>query len=276
MICISPMAPFGDTAFTWPRLSTRITARIQLSGMPNRRDASAIYPLSGLTGLVAATGADCVFTDAAKTALIEPPVIASTIAVMIKLRTRTPPPSRRERAIVLASVKGKARAPAREMPIGTKGLTDFRSNKGIGCAGRARMASRRLMAAGGAIPQQIECRSLVVGLEQICADRLPEAGIVKRQGDIGARLFPGAFPARANFWADLGAINIAEMDAIVRRVLRISLVDGNQNEFGIERERAETPRDACLGALECADLSHGDVLSIEGWETVQRVGARHW
>jgi hypothetical protein len=44
MICISPIAPFGDTAFTWPRLSTRIIARIQLSGMPNRRDASAIYP----------------------------------------------------------------------------------------------------------------------------------------------------------------------------------------------------------------------------------------
>jgi hypothetical protein len=40
------------------------------------------------------------------------------------------------------------------------------------------------------------------------------------------------------------------MDAIVRRVLRISLVDGNQNEFSIERERADAPRDACLGALE--------------------------
>jgi hypothetical protein len=71
------------------------------------------------------------------------------------------------------------------------------------------MTSRRLIAARRAIPQQIELRSLVVGLEQIGADRLPEAGIVKLQGDIVARLFPGAFPARANFWADLGAINIA-------------------------------------------------------------------
>src|SRR5216684_8971793 len=161
------------------------------------------------------------------------------------------------------------------MPIGTKGLTGFRSNKGIGLAGRARMASRHPVAAWRAIPQQIERHSLVVGLEQIGADRLRKAGIVKLQGDIVARLFPGAFPARSNLWADLGAINIAEMDAIVRRALRISLVDRNQNQFGIERERAETPRDACLGALECADLSHGDVLSIEGWETVQRVGARH-
>src|SRR5258708_36997550 len=143
------------------------------------------------------------------------------------------------------------------MPIGTKGLTGFRSNKGIRLAGRARMASRRVIAARRTTPQQSECHSLVVGLEQIGADRLPEAGIVKLQGDIVARLFPGAFPARSNLRADLSAIVIAEMDAIVRRVLRISLVDGNQNEFRIQRERADAPRDACLGALEYADLGHG-------------------
>ena len=57
-----------------------------------------------------------------------------------------------------------------------------------------------------------------------------------------ARLLPGAFPARSNFWADLGAINIPEMDAIVRRVLRVSLVDRNQNQFRIERKRACAPR----------------------------------
>ena len=62
--------------------------------------------------MVVTIGVDCVFPDAAETALIEPPVIASTIAVMIKLRARAPPPTGRERAIVLASVKGKARAPA--------------------------------------------------------------------------------------------------------------------------------------------------------------------
>src|SRR6267142_4008302 len=43
-------------------------------------------------GLVVTIGADCVFTDAAEAALIEPPVIASTIAVMIKPRARAPPP----------------------------------------------------------------------------------------------------------------------------------------------------------------------------------------
>src|SRR5216684_7160051 len=147
------------------------------------------------------------------------------------------------------------------MPIGTKGLTGFRSNKGIGLAGRARMASRHPVAAWRAIPQQIERHSRLVGLEQIGADRLRKAGIVKLQGDIVARLFPGAFPASSNLRADLGAIVIAEMDAIVQRVLRISLVDGNQNEFRIEHERADAPRDACLGALECADLCHGMSLS---------------
>src|SRR5580692_4160055 len=120
------------------------------------------------------------------------------------------------------------------MPIGAKGLTGFRSNKGIGPAGRAHMASRLLMAARRTTPQQIELRSLVVGLEQIGADRLPEAGIVKPQGDIIARLLPAAFPARSNFWADLTAFVIPEMDAIVRRVLRISLVDRNQNQFRVE------------------------------------------
>ena len=111
------------------------------------------------------------------------------------------------------------------------------------------MASRRLIAARRAIPQQIECRSRVIGLEQIGANRLPEAGIVKLQGDIIARLLPAAFPACSNLRADLGAIVIAEMDAIVRRVLRISLVDRNQNQFRIERERAMRPERPVLVRL---------------------------
>src|SRR5258705_6396561 len=104
------------------------------------------------------------------------------------------------------------------MPIGTKGLTGFRSNKGIGRAGRTRMASRRLIAARRTIPQQSEYRSRVIGLEQIGANRLPEAGIVKLQGGIIARLLPAAFPACSNLRADPVAIVIAEMDAIFLRV----------------------------------------------------------
>ena len=36
MICIRPMAPLGEIARTSPKLSARITARIQVAGMPNR------------------------------------------------------------------------------------------------------------------------------------------------------------------------------------------------------------------------------------------------
>jgi hypothetical protein len=45
MTCIKPIAPADDTAAGFPALSTRITARIQAWGTPNRRDASAIAVL---------------------------------------------------------------------------------------------------------------------------------------------------------------------------------------------------------------------------------------
>lgn len=41
MICIKPIAPFGDIACTSPKLSARITARIHVVGMPKRCEASA-------------------------------------------------------------------------------------------------------------------------------------------------------------------------------------------------------------------------------------------
>src|SRR5215207_5365911 len=41
MICIKPIAPLGDSARGSPRLSTRMTARIQDGGIENRREASA-------------------------------------------------------------------------------------------------------------------------------------------------------------------------------------------------------------------------------------------
>jgi len=47
MICISPIAPFGETARTSPALSIRITARIQFAGMLNRCEASATKAVKG-------------------------------------------------------------------------------------------------------------------------------------------------------------------------------------------------------------------------------------
>ena len=49
MTCISPIAPFGETARASPKLSTRITARIQLSGMWNRCAASVTKTAKGRT-----------------------------------------------------------------------------------------------------------------------------------------------------------------------------------------------------------------------------------
>jgi len=43
MICIKPIAPARETARELPPLSTRITAHIHASGMPNRRAASATW-----------------------------------------------------------------------------------------------------------------------------------------------------------------------------------------------------------------------------------------
>jgi hypothetical protein len=47
MTCINPIAPFCETARASPKLSTRITARIQLSGMLNRCAASVTKTAKG-------------------------------------------------------------------------------------------------------------------------------------------------------------------------------------------------------------------------------------
>ena len=96
------------------------------------------------------------------------------------------------------------------------------------------------------------------------------------QRNVVTGLLPGAFPASSNLRADLGAIVIAEMDAIVRRVRRISLVDRNENEFRVERERANVPGKTCLRSFECADLRHGNPFLLMVGRWVQCVGARHW
>jgi hypothetical protein len=47
MICISPIAPFGETARGSPPLSMRITARIQFAGILNLCEASATKAVKG-------------------------------------------------------------------------------------------------------------------------------------------------------------------------------------------------------------------------------------
>src|SRR5882724_1010687 len=59
MICISPIAPLGDRACTSPALSTRITARIQDAGTPNRCDASAMNAANGAAADPPSRGITC-------------------------------------------------------------------------------------------------------------------------------------------------------------------------------------------------------------------------
>src|SRR5260221_14055252 len=57
MICISPTAPFGETALTLPPLSTRITPRIHAAGIAKRSAASPTNCDHGPSALAACAGA---------------------------------------------------------------------------------------------------------------------------------------------------------------------------------------------------------------------------
>ena len=68
MICMSPIAPTGETARGSPPLSMRITARIQCAGMPNLCDASATNAGKGRaerTAAERAIGADAAWAEPA-------------------------------------------------------------------------------------------------------------------------------------------------------------------------------------------------------------------
>src|SRR5579872_2874068 len=56
MICMSPIAPLGETACASPALSARITARIHDAGTPKRREASAMKAAKGSVAGVPASG----------------------------------------------------------------------------------------------------------------------------------------------------------------------------------------------------------------------------
>jgi hypothetical protein len=90
-----------------------------------------------------------------------------------------------------------------------------------------RMASVLPVALLRAAPVQRPCAAGVVVAEQVGADRLRQGGIVDQQRDIFARPLAGAFPAGA----DLRAVVIAEMNAIVGRVLGIGRLGRNDGDF---------------------------------------------
>jgi hypothetical protein len=111
MSCIRPIAPFGEIARRSPWLSERKTARIQATGIPKRCAASVTKALNGSVAACTRVAAICACAGGAGAmSEITPTTISSATRAHARL------PLRRKRAIVLAAVKGKARAPAKGRP----------------------------------------------------------------------------------------------------------------------------------------------------------------
>src|ERR1700730_6711690 len=95
MICIKPMAPLGDRARTSPRLSARMTARIQDDGTKNRRDASATKPANGsavtatLSGFVTLGSAFATLTPTSSTTVAGPHRQSRQISLIRLLHQQT-------------------------------------------------------------------------------------------------------------------------------------------------------------------------------------------
>src|SRR3989344_5575822 len=119
------------------------------------------------------------------------------------------------------------------------------------------MASVPLAALRRTVPVEAPGRLVVAGLEEVGAHRLREDGAVKKQRDIFAGLLAGPLPAGA----DLGAIFVAEMDAVVRRVLGVGRFGRKERKRGVEGERPDVAGIARLRAGELTDLWHMTVPS---------------
>src|SRR5690606_28836680 len=140
---------------------------------------------------------------------------------------------------------------------------------------RAGHRSVPLAALGRTVPEQTPDGFVLGRLEQVRADRLCQGGIVDLQGDIIAGLFAGAFPSGA----DLRSVIVAVVNTIVRRILSVGVLGGDEHDPGVERERADVAGIAVLGAREFADLRHGSLLcyavKLGKKRATHRVAARH-
>lgn len=111
MICISPMAPFGDLARTSPALSTPMTVRIQRSGTPKRREACSTKSANGSPVAYLAGGfAGCGSATAGTLLTVSAASNGTTASRLLS--------NKRKRAAVLAPVQGKA---ASRRPFGRPG-----------------------------------------------------------------------------------------------------------------------------------------------------------
>src|SRR5579872_2364948 len=101
MICIKPMAPLDERARGLAPLSTCITARIQCSGTPKRRDASVTNAVKGGTDWLLTRCIGCEPRSACAASLHS--IDDTKIVTKHSIVPRTP-----KAAVVLAAVKGEA------------------------------------------------------------------------------------------------------------------------------------------------------------------------
>ena len=105
MICIRPIAPFGETARTFPPLSARMTARIHDAEMPNRCEASATYSQKGSTPRSTDTELLCAHAGEVSGVVVRTPIIAMMMvaAAVVRLTRNRMPIGREWTAVLLAA-----------------------------------------------------------------------------------------------------------------------------------------------------------------------------
>src|SRR6185437_6287697 len=123
-----------------------------------------------------------------------------------------------------------------------------------------RMRSAPLATLRWAVPVEHPRGLVVARLEEIGADRLCECGVINEERDILAGLFAGALPARA----DLRAIAVAHVDAVVRRILGIGGFGRNEGEVSVEEQRLDAPGETGLVSGELTNLRHGKPPLLAG------------
>ena len=95
-------------------------------------------------------------------------------------------------------------------------------------------------------------RLVVAIAKEVRAYRLRERRVVELDRDIVSGLFAGAFPAGAN----LGAVLVTGVNAVVRRILRFARICRHNGDIPVEAERVDAPAVASLLACEFPDLLH--------------------
>src|SRR5258708_3151803 len=227
LICISPTAPFEETALTLPPLSTCITARIHAAGIAKRSAAAATNCDHGSSGPAMCAGV--VWLRAVKG--MRTATDAATIS------------ARRNGQVVLTIALGDKRTGG-----GLGGMDRSGTDGDIGSLART---------AGRAGPDQMERVAAALDLKQAGADELTERRVVDEQRDIIAGLVAGALPSRSDF-------DTCGENAVIRRVVGVARLRGYDDKVAVEHQGADGAGKSVCRASKGSTLCHGG-FRCWGW-----------